>query len=36
MIISTVLALLAELVLTRVENRLLSWRPNATTTGAGA
>jgi NitT/TauT family transport system permease protein len=36
MIISTVLALLAELVLTRVENRLLSWRPNATTSGAGA
>jgi NitT/TauT family transport system permease protein len=36
MIISTVLALLAELVLTRVENRLLSWRPSATTTGAGA
>jgi NitT/TauT family transport system permease protein len=36
MIISTVLALLAELVLTRVENRLLSWRPNSTTTGAGA
>jgi NitT/TauT family transport system permease protein len=36
MIISTVLALLAELVLTRVENRLLSWRPNSATTGAGA
>jgi NitT/TauT family transport system permease protein len=35
MIISTVLALLAELILTRVERRLLSWRPNATSTGAG-
>jgi NitT/TauT family transport system permease protein len=35
MIISTVLALLAELVLTRVERRLLSWRPNAASTGAG-
>jgi NitT/TauT family transport system permease protein len=35
MIISTVLALLAELILTRVESRLLSWRPNATSTGSG-
>jgi NitT/TauT family transport system permease protein len=35
MIISTVLALLAELILTRVERRLLSWRPNAASTGAG-
>lgn len=36
MIISTVLALLAELILTRVERRLLSWRPTAASTGAGA
>lgn len=36
MIISTVLALAAELILTRVEGRLLSWRPNATSVaGAG-
>jgi NitT/TauT family transport system permease protein len=35
MIISTVLALGAELILTRVESRLLSWRPNASSTGAG-
>jgi NitT/TauT family transport system permease protein len=35
MIISTVLALLAELILTRVERRLLAWRPNATSAGAG-
>ena len=34
MIISTVLALAAELVLTRVEGRLLSWRPSTTTSGA--
>ena len=34
MIISTVLALAAELVLTRVENRLLSWRPSSSSTGA--
>jgi NitT/TauT family transport system permease protein len=36
MIISTVLALVAELVLTRVENRLLAWRPTSTTTGSGS
>jgi NitT/TauT family transport system permease protein len=35
MIISTALALAAELILTRIERRLLSWRPNSTTTGAG-
>jgi NitT/TauT family transport system permease protein len=35
MIISTALALGAELILTRIERRLLSWRPNSTTTGAG-
>jgi NitT/TauT family transport system permease protein len=35
MIISTVLALLAELILTRVERRLLAWRPNAASAGAG-
>jgi NitT/TauT family transport system permease protein len=35
MIISTVLALLAELILTRVERRLLAWRPNATASGSG-
>jgi NitT/TauT family transport system permease protein len=35
MIISTVLALGAELILTRVESRLLSWRPNASSAGAG-
>jgi NitT/TauT family transport system permease protein len=34
MIISTVLALGAELVLTRVEGRLLSWRPSSTSSGA--
>ena len=34
MIISTVLALAAELVLTRVEGRLLSWRPSSTSAGA--
>jgi NitT/TauT family transport system permease protein len=34
MIISTVLALGAELVLTRVENRLLSWRPTSTSAGS--
>jgi NitT/TauT family transport system permease protein len=36
MIISTVLALVAELILTRVENRLLAWRPTSTTTGSGS
>src|SRR4051812_12579111 len=36
MIISTVLALGAELILTRVESRLLSWRPNGSSSGAGA
>ncbi|MDP9183333.1 MAG: ABC transporter permease [Actinomycetota bacterium] len=35
MIISTVLALVAELILTRVEGRLLSWRPSSTSAGAG-
>jgi NitT/TauT family transport system permease protein len=35
MIISTVLALAAELILTRVERRLLSWRPTSATSGAG-
>jgi hypothetical protein len=34
MIISTVLALGAEVVLTRVEGRLLSWRPTSTSSGA--
>ena len=34
MIISTVLALGAELVLTRVEGRLLSWRPASASSGA--
>jgi NitT/TauT family transport system permease protein len=34
MIISTVLALAAELILTRVEGRLLSWRPASTSSGA--
>jgi NitT/TauT family transport system permease protein len=35
MIISTALALAAELILTRIERRLLSWRPSSATTGAG-
>ena len=35
MIISTVLALGAEVILTRVESRLLSWRPSASSAGAG-
>jgi NitT/TauT family transport system permease protein len=35
MIISTVLALAAELILTRIERRLLAWRPTSATTGAG-
>lgn len=35
MLITTVIALVAELLLTRLENRLLSWRPQTVSVGAG-